>query len=216
VHTAEKNVVRTAEKYGVAAGSVPTITDLKTRRAGPRKAIRTGLAVFDSRIHNLLNENRFDINLDGSNTPHRVDKKNKCVWMYEGTAEEMIIPLSYERDALYIDYRPLTAEEQVQFVRANPLSMEDWSLGESQHHLREPIREVLEEVQRQECEVEEQHECNAPEATEEQQRQATAPARTKRDQRTPIDELVRGVSHDTLCHALRRRHTRRGHHATGN
>jgi hypothetical protein len=72
--------------------------------------------------------------------------------MYEGTAEEMIIPLSYERDALYIDYRPPTAEEQVQFVRANPLPMEDWSLGESQHHLREPIREVL-EVQRQECEV---------------------------------------------------------------
>jgi hypothetical protein len=84
-----------------AAGSVPTIMDLKTRRAGPRKAIRTGLAVCDSRIHNLLNENRFDINLDGSNTPHRVDKKNKCVWMYEGTAEEMIIPLSYEHDALY-------------------------------------------------------------------------------------------------------------------
>ena len=77
--------------------------DLKTRRAEPRKAIRTGLAVCDSRIHNLLNENRFDINLDGSNTPHRVDKKNKCVWMYEGTAEEMIIPLSYEHDALYID-----------------------------------------------------------------------------------------------------------------
>jgi hypothetical protein len=68
VHTAEKNVVRTAEKYGVAAGSVPTTMDLKTRRAGPRKAIRTGLAVCDSRIHNLLNENRFDINLDGSNT----------------------------------------------------------------------------------------------------------------------------------------------------
>jgi len=91
--------------------------------------------------------------------------------MYEGMAEEMITPLSYEHDALYIDYRPaLTAEEQVWFVRANPLSMEDWSLGESQHHLREPIREVL-EVQRQECEVEEQHECNAPEATEEQQRQ---------------------------------------------
>ena len=44
VHTAEKNVVRTAEKYGVAAGSVPTTMDLKTRRAGPRKAIRTGLA----------------------------------------------------------------------------------------------------------------------------------------------------------------------------
>lgn len=77
--------------------------------------------------------------------------------------------------------------------------MEDWSLGESQHHLREPIREVL-EVQRQECEVEEQHECDAPEATEEQQRQATAPTRTKRDQRTPIDELVRGVAHDALCH----------------
>ena len=79
--------------------------------------------------------------------------------------------MSYEHDALYIDYRPLTTEEQVQFVRANPLSMEDWSLGKSQHHLREPIREVL-EVQRQEYEVEEQHECNAPEATEEQQRQA--------------------------------------------
>ena len=148
VHTAEKDVVRTAEQYGVAAGSVPTILDIDTRMAGPRKAIRTGLAVCDSRIHNLLNENRFDINLDGSNTPHRVDKKNRCVWMYEGTRDQIIIPLEYNHDALFIDYRPLTTKEQVQFVRQNPLATTDWHLGNDIYRLRTPAQEVL-QVRRQ-------------------------------------------------------------------
>jgi hypothetical protein len=148
VHTAEKDVVRTAEQYGVAAGSVPTILDIETRMAGPRKAIRTGLAVCDSRIHNLLNENRFDINLDESNTPHRVDKKNRCVWMYEGTRDQIIIPLEYNYDAMFIDYRPLTTTEQVQFVRQNPLATTDWHLGNNLNRLRVPAQEVL-EVRRQ-------------------------------------------------------------------
>ena len=82
IHTAEKVAARKAKAYGIAAGSVPTLTDLKTREAGPRKAIRTGLAVCDDAIHDLVNENRFDINLDGTPTPHRVDKKNRCIWMY--------------------------------------------------------------------------------------------------------------------------------------
>ena len=63
VHTAEKDVVRTAANYGVAVGSVPTIIDITTRAVGPRQAIQTGLAVCDPAIHNLVNENRFDIKL---------------------------------------------------------------------------------------------------------------------------------------------------------
>jgi hypothetical protein len=103
VHTAEKGTVRQAKACGVAAGSVATIKDLQTRAPGPRRAIRTGLAVCDDAIHGLVNENRFDINLDGTSTPHRVDKKNRCIWMYEGTDEQFLVPLDYERDALYID-----------------------------------------------------------------------------------------------------------------
>ena len=149
IHTAEKNVVRTAANYGIAAGSVPTITDITTRTAGPRKAIQTGLAVYDPRIHDLVNENRFDINLDGSNTPHRVDKKNRCVWMYEGTDRQFITPLEYEHDALYIDYRPMTAEEQVTYVKQNPLTMDEWYLGNDTYRLLSPAKEVL-QVRRQE------------------------------------------------------------------
>ena len=148
VHTAEKEVVRTAENYGVAVGSVPTIIDIKTREAGARKAIRTGLAVCDTRIHDLINENRFDINLDGSNTPHRVDKKNKCVWMYEDTDKQFIIPLDYDHDALYIDYRPLTTNEQIKFVQETQLKTSQWHLGDNTHKLRTPAKEVL-EVRRQ-------------------------------------------------------------------
>jgi hypothetical protein len=48
------------------------------------------LAVCDDAIHDLVNENRFDINLDGTPTPHRVDKKNRCIWMYEGTQEQFM------------------------------------------------------------------------------------------------------------------------------
>jgi hypothetical protein len=59
----------------------------------------------------LVNENRFDINLDGMPTPHRVDKKNRCIWMYEGTQEQFIVPLEYDRDALCVDYRPRSATE---------------------------------------------------------------------------------------------------------
>jgi hypothetical protein len=66
-----------------------------------------------------VNENRFDINLDGTSTPHRVDKKNRCIWMYEGTDEQFLVPLDYERDALYIDYRPLQAQEQVAFIKSS-------------------------------------------------------------------------------------------------
>jgi len=149
IHTAEKNVVRTAANYGIAAGSVPTISNIATRTAGPRQAIQTGLAVCDPRIHDLVNENRFDINLDGSNTPHRVDKKNRCVWMYEGTDRQFITPLEYDRDALYIDYRPMTAEEQVTYVAQNPLKMDQWLIGDDTHRLLRPANEVL-EVQRQE------------------------------------------------------------------
>ena len=97
----------------------------------------------------MLNENRFDINLDGSNTPHRVDKKNKCVWMYEGTRDQIIIPLDYNHDALYIDYRPLSTREQVEFVQNNPLKTTDWHLGNNPNRLSTPAREVL-EVRRQE------------------------------------------------------------------
>ena len=64
--------------------------------------------------------------------------------MYEGTEKQFIIPLSYDHDAMYIDYRPLSTEEQVQFVQANPLSREDWTLGENIHHLQQPSKEVLE------------------------------------------------------------------------
>jgi hypothetical protein len=46
IHTAEKGATRKAKAYGIAAGSVPALTDLETRKAGPRKAIRTGLAVL--------------------------------------------------------------------------------------------------------------------------------------------------------------------------
>jgi hypothetical protein len=106
IHTAEEGAMRNARAYGIAAGSVPTPADLETRKPGPRKAIRTGLAVCDSAIHDLSNENRFDINLDSTPTPHRVDKKNRCIWMYEGTQEQLIVPLEYDRDALYVDYRP--------------------------------------------------------------------------------------------------------------
>ena len=149
IHTAEKNVVRTAANYGIAAGSVPTIIDITTRTAGPRQAIQTGLAVCDPRIHDLVNENRFDINLDGSNTPHRVDKKNRCVWMYEGTDQQFITPLEYDHDALFIDYRPMTAEEQVTYVKQNPLKMDQWHLGNDTHRLLSPAKEVL-QVRRQE------------------------------------------------------------------
>ena len=149
VHTAEKDVVRTAANYGVAVGSVPTIINETTREAGPRQAIQTGLAVCDPRIHDLINENRFDIDLDGSNTQHRVDKKNKCVWMYEGTHRQFITPLEYDHDALYIDYRSLTAEEQVTYVKQNPLKMDQWHLGNDTHKLLSPAKEVL-QVRRQE------------------------------------------------------------------
>jgi hypothetical protein len=73
-----------------------------------------------------VNENRFDINLDGTSTPHRVDKKQRCISMYEGTCDEFIIPLEYERDAMFIDFRPLSAAEQVEFVKVNPLEQKDW------------------------------------------------------------------------------------------
>ena len=48
--------------------------------------------------------------------------------MYEGTLEQFIVPLEYDRDALYVDYRPLQPNEQQEFVRANPLKPWDWSL----------------------------------------------------------------------------------------
>jgi hypothetical protein len=128
IHTSAKRAAKSAKAYGIAAGSVPTILNLETRKPGPRKAMRTGLAICDDAIHDLVNENRFDINLDDTPTPHRVDKKNRCIWMYEGTPSQFIVPLDYNRDALYVDYRPLAADEQVAFVKVNPLRTDQWSL----------------------------------------------------------------------------------------
>jgi hypothetical protein len=48
--------------------------------------------------------------------------------MYEGTPNQFIVPLHYNRDALYVDYRPLAANEQVAFVKANPLRTDQWLL----------------------------------------------------------------------------------------
>jgi hypothetical protein len=126
IHTAAKGNAKQAKAYGIAAGSVPTLLSLDTCECGPRRAIRTGLAICDEAIHDLVNENRFDINMDGTPTPHRVDKKNRCIWMYEGTVDQFIVPFDYNRDALYVDYRPLAANEQVTFVKANPLRTDQW------------------------------------------------------------------------------------------
>ena len=208
IHTAEKGTAKKAKAYGIAAGSVPTLTDLVTREAGPRKAIRTGLVVCDDAIHDLVNENRFDINLDGTPTPHRVDKKNRCIWMYEGTQEQFIVPLECDRDDLYVDYRPLQPNEQQEFVRANPLQPWDWpldrpSMTREAIEVRDVNNEVTEYVD--EDEIKRQRALKSPKQKKQKERKTTD-RRTykKRDRFVEIDQVLRETSHPAKLARWRR------------
>jgi hypothetical protein len=156
-----------------------------------------------------VNENRFDINLDGTSTPHRVDKKNRCIWMYEGTDEQFLVPLDYERDALYIDYRPLQMHEQVAFIKNNPLKPTEWSL-DSPYFSREAaeVKDTVaehdeldedyvdeDELERQaQLDEEADHPMQGGAATNNRRQQK------QRHRRPEIDQVLREISHDALCH----------------
>ena len=150
ISTAVEGQTGTAKKYGVAVGSFPRIDNVVDRRILPRQAFQLGLSILDDRYHELINENRFDIETDGTNTPHRVDKKNKCIWMYENTEQQCIIPVTWERDAVYIDFRPLTTKEAIEYVTNHPMEDKEWKMGpqstDRPHKIRKTIQQTIDDT----------------------------------------------------------------------
>ena len=150
ISTAVEGQTGTAKKYGVAVGSFPRIDNVIDRRSLPRQAFQLGLSILDDRYHELINENRFDIETDGTNTPHRVDKKNKCIWMYENTEQQCIVPVTWERNAIYIDLRPLTTKEAIEYVTNHPMEDEEWKMGphssDRPHKIRKTTQDDLKDT----------------------------------------------------------------------
>ena len=157
ISTAVEGQTGTAKKYGVAVGSFPRIDNVVDRRSLPRQAFQLGLSILDDRYHELINENRFDIETDGTNTPHRVDKKNKCIWMYENTEQQCIIPVTWERDAIYIDFRPLTTKEAIEYVASHPMEDKEWKMGpqstDRPHKIRKTIQQNTKDIRRWQCQL---------------------------------------------------------------
>jgi len=157
ISTAVEGQTGNAKKYGVAVGSFPRIDNVVDRRMLPRQAFQLGLSILDDRYHELINENRFDIETDGTNTPHRVDKKNKCIWMYENTEQQCIVPFTWEKDAIYIDFRPLTTKEAIEYVTKHPMEDEEWKMGplssDRPHKIRNTTQGNLKDLRLWQCQL---------------------------------------------------------------
>jgi hypothetical protein len=152
VSTAVEGQMGTAARYGIAVGSLPTIDNVNDRRVQHRRAFQLGLSILDSTYHELINENRFDIEADGNPSPHRVDKKNMCIFMYEhDETRRCIVPLTWQRDAIYLDFRPLTENEGIEYVRNHPMKDSDWTLGaninEKALQVRHKNEQIVEDVE---------------------------------------------------------------------
>jgi hypothetical protein len=101
IHIAKAGDPDTAESYGAPIASVPTTSDPIIRRPEQRKIVELSLGICDDRHNDLVNENRFTSNLDGTRTPHHVDKENKCIWFYKGLENQFIVPLEWDSDQMH-------------------------------------------------------------------------------------------------------------------
>ena len=147
VSTAVEGQMGTAARYGIAVGSLPTIDNVNDRRVQHRRAFQLGLSILDSTYHELINENRFDIEADGNPSPHRVDKKNMCIFMYEhDQTRRCIVPLTWQRDAIYLDFRPLKENEGIEYVRNHPMKDSDWTLGANINEQALQVRHKNEQI----------------------------------------------------------------------
>jgi hypothetical protein len=104
--------------------------------------LELSLGICDERYNDLLNENRFIFNLDGTRTPHHVDKENRCIWFYKGLPNQFIVPIEWESDQMHIDMRPLDGSEAVQYLQANPMEPSDWKIGSTQNPLVTTVRDA--------------------------------------------------------------------------
>jgi hypothetical protein len=142
IHIAKTGDPDTAESYGAPIASVPTISDPVIRRPEQRKVVELSLGICDDRYNDLANENRFTFNLDGTRTPHHVDKENKCIWFYKGLENQFIVPIEWDSDQMHVDMRPLDGPEAQQYLEANPMETSEWKLGPNQNPLVSTIRDV--------------------------------------------------------------------------
>ena len=121
IHIAKTGKPDSAGSYGTPIASVPTISDPIIRQPEKRHIVELSLGVCDERYNDLINENRLTFNLDGTRTPHRVDKDNKCIWFYKGLPNQFIVPIEWDSDQMHIDMRPLSGTEAVAYLKANPM-----------------------------------------------------------------------------------------------
>jgi hypothetical protein len=75
-----------------------------------------------------------------------------CIFMYEhDETRRCIVPLTWQRDAIYLDFRPLTENEGIEYVRNHPMKDSDWTLGaninEKALQVRHKNEQIVEDVE---------------------------------------------------------------------
>ena len=210
IHIAKTGEPDTAESYGAPIASMPTISDPINRQAEGRKVVELSLGICDERYNDLVNENRFTFNLDGSRTPHHVDKENKCIWFYKGLPNQFIVPIEWDCDQMHIDMRPLEGSEATQYLEANPMDTSEWKLGPNQNPLVSTVRdaESIEQIPEESSEEDEtqptkslrrprdphKHQSKKPRVSAKEAR------RKKRRSRKAKRIIDRELVHQMLCH----------------
>ena len=70
--------------------------------------------------------------------------------MYENTEQQCIVPVTWERDAVYIDLRPLTTKEAIEYVTNHPMEDEEWKMGphssDRPHKIRKTTQDDLKDT----------------------------------------------------------------------
>ena len=189
---------------------MPTISDPINRQPEGRKVVELSLGICDGRYNDLVNENRFTFNLDGSRTPHHVDKENKCIWFYKGLPNQFIVPIEWDSDQMHIDMRPLEGSEAAQYLEANPMDTSEWKLGPNQNPLVSTVRdaESIEQIPEESSEEDEtqptkslrrprdphKHQSKKPRVSAKEAR------RKKRRSRKAKRIIDRELVHQMLCH----------------
>jgi hypothetical protein len=77
--------------------------------------------------------------------------------MYENTEQQCIIPVTWERDAIYIDFRPLTTKEAIEYVTNHPMEDKEWKMGpqstDRPHKIRKTIQQTIDDTTSQDKET---------------------------------------------------------------
>ena len=77
--------------------------------------------------------------------------------MYENTEQECIITVAWERDAIYIDFRPLTTKEAIEYVTNHPMEDEEWKMGPHStnrpHKIRKTTQDNTKDIRRWQCQL---------------------------------------------------------------